>query len=160
MYATVSRGYKAGGFNLSDAMLPSQIQFNPESDLNFEMGYKAELLEHSLRVNTDVFYMRRKSLQVKTSEQLDPSNPGHVHAVHGQCRQRIQLRPGERSAVAGDPDARRSAASLGLLQTRYHGFIQDGAAVARSCVAECADRGRRLSARPIAIRAGRLRAWM
>ena len=81
-YFTVSRGYKAGGFNLSEALLPSQIQFNPESDVSFELGYKAELLDRSLRINTDVFYMRRKSLQVKTSEQLDPSRSGHVHSIH------------------------------------------------------------------------------
>jgi outer membrane receptor protein involved in Fe transport len=123
-YATVSRGYKAAGFNLSDAILPSQIQFNPESDVNFEVGYKAELLEHSLRVNTDVFYMRRKSLQVKTSEQLDPSNPDSFTLFTGNADSGFNY--GLETEVQWQ--ATRSlafAASLGLLQTRYHGFIQD-----------------------------------
>ncbi len=120
----MSRGYKAGGFNLSDAILPSQIQFNPESDVNFEVGYKAELLERSLRVNTDVFYMRRKSLQVKTSEQLDPSNPDTFTLFTGNADSGFNY--GLESEVQWQ--ATRSlalAASLGLLQTRYHGFIQD-----------------------------------
>jgi iron complex outermembrane recepter protein len=123
-YATVSRGYKAGGFNLSDAILPSQIGFNPESDLNFEVGYKAELFERRLRVNTDVFYMRRKSLQVKTSEQLDPSNPDTFTLFTGNADSGFNY--GLESEVQWQ--ATQSlvlAASLGLLQTRYHGFIQD-----------------------------------
>jgi outer membrane receptor protein involved in Fe transport len=61
-YATVSRGYKAGGFNLSQGLPPDQIQFGPESALNFELGYKAELLERTLSFETAVFYMKRKSL--------------------------------------------------------------------------------------------------
>lgn len=123
-YATVSRGYKAGGFNLSDAILPSQIEFNPESDLNFEVGYKAELFERRLRVNTDVFYMRRKSLQVKTSEQLDPGNPNTFTLFTGNADSGFNY--GLESEVQWQ--AAQSlvlAASLGLLQTRYHGFIQD-----------------------------------
>ena len=123
-YATVSRGYKAGGFNLSDAILPSQIEFNPESDINFEVGYKAELFERTLRVNTDVFYMRRKSLQVKTSEQLDPSNPDTFTLFTGNADSGFNY--GLESEVQWQ--ATKSlvlAASLGLLQTRYHGFIQD-----------------------------------
>ena len=123
-YATLSRGYKAGGFNLSEALLPGQIQFNPESDLNFEVGYKAELLERTVRVNTDVFYMRRKSLQVKTSEQLVPSDPNTFTLFTGNAdsgfnyglESEVQLQATRTLALG---------ASLGLLQTRYHGFIQN-----------------------------------
>src|SRR5262249_22192580 len=46
-YASVSRGYKAGGFNLSEPLLPGQIQYGPESNLNFEIGYKAQLLQRT-----------------------------------------------------------------------------------------------------------------
>ncbi|HWM66512.1 MAG TPA: TonB-dependent receptor [Steroidobacteraceae bacterium] len=125
-YATVSRGYKAGGFNLSEDILPSQIQFNPESDVNFELGYKAELLNRTLRVNTDVFYMRRKSLQVKTSEQLDPGNPDSFTLFTGNADSGFNY--GLESDVQWQAtQALVFQASLGLLQTRYHGFIQDEA---------------------------------
>lgn len=123
-YATVSRGYKAGGFNLSDAILPSQIEFNPESDLNFEVGYKAELFERRLRVNTDVFYMRRKSLQVKTSEQLDPSNPNTFTLFTGNADSGFNYGL-ESEAQWQATQSLVLAASLGLLQTRYHGFTQN-----------------------------------
>jgi iron complex outermembrane receptor protein len=124
-YATVSRGYKAGGFNLSEDILPSQIQFNPESDLSFEVGYKAELPDHALRVNTDVFYMRRKSPQVKTSEQLDPSNPDTFTLFTGNADSGFNY--GLESDVQWQATRLFAfGASLGLLQTRFHGFVQDG----------------------------------
>ena len=124
VYATVSRGYKAGGFNLSEPLLPGQIQFGPESNVNFEVGYKAELLERTLRVNADVFYMRRKSLQVKTSEQLDPSDPNTFVLFTGNADSGFNY--GLESEVQWQAaQALTFAASVGLLQTRYHGFVQD-----------------------------------
>jgi iron complex outermembrane receptor protein len=72
LYTTVSRGYKAGGFNLSQGLLPNQLSFNPETDVNFEIGFKAQLLDHRLTVNSDVFYLHRHDAQIKTSFQSDP----------------------------------------------------------------------------------------
>jgi len=125
-YFTVSRGYKAGGFNLSEALLPGQIQFNPESDVNFELGYKTELLDRTVRVNTDVFYMRRKSLQVKTSEQLDPTNPDTFTLFTGNADSGFNYGL-ESEAQWQATQSLVLMASLGLLQTRYHGFVQDEA---------------------------------
>src|SRR5262249_40268270 len=62
-YATVSRGYKAAGFNLSQGLPANQINFAPESALNFELGYKADLAGRSVHIDTAVFYMKRRSLQ-------------------------------------------------------------------------------------------------
>ena len=124
-YATVSRGYKAGGFNLSSPLLPSQIEFKPESDVNFELGYKSEWLEHTLRLNTDIFYMQRKSLQVKTSEQLDPSDPNTFVLFTGNADSGFNY--GLESEAQWQASSKLSfGASVGLLQTRYHGFVQDG----------------------------------
>jgi iron complex outermembrane recepter protein len=130
VYATVGRGYKAGGFNIAQVsqLLPSQIQFNPESDISYEVGYKGELLDRRLRVNADVFYMQRKSLQIKTSEQLDASDPdsfvlftsnadsGYNYGLESDAQWQATERIG-------------FGASVGLLQTRYHGLSQDGVAL-------------------------------
>lgn len=125
-YLSVSRGYKAGGFNLSEPLLPDQIQFKPESDLSYELGYKQELAQHRLRVNTDVFYTRRQSLQVKTSEQLDPTNPDTFVLFTSNARTGFNY--GLESTLQWQLTERWAmGSSLGLLQTRYHGLIQNGA---------------------------------
>jgi iron complex outermembrane recepter protein len=125
LYLLVARGYKAGGFNLSQGLLPSQILFGPESDVNFEAGYKAQLLDGRLRINSDVFYTLRKSLQMKTSEQLDPSNPDDFVLYTGNADSGRNY--GLESEVAWRvARAVTLGASLGLLQTQYHGFMQNG----------------------------------
>jgi iron complex outermembrane receptor protein len=125
LYLLAARGYKAGGFNLSQGLLPNQIQFAPESDLNFEGGYKAQLLDGRLRVNSDVFYTIRKSLQLKTSEQLDPANPDDFTLFTGNADSGRNY--GLESEVAWRATRRLTwGASLGLLQTQYHGFTQNG----------------------------------
>jgi outer membrane receptor protein involved in Fe transport len=124
-YVLVSRGYKAGGFNLSQGLLPGQVMFGPESDVNFETGYKANLLDDRLHINTDLFYTLRRSLQLKTSEQLDPNNPDDFIFYTGNAdsgrnyglEAEAQWRATRRVSIG---------ASLGLLQTQYHGFIQNG----------------------------------
>ena len=127
LYATVSRGYKAGGFNLSQGLLPSQLSFNPESDVSAEAGYKADTLNHRLTVNADVFYVHRHDAQIKTSFQSDPTNPddfvyytgnaasGHNYGLESD----VQWRVTDRTTLGAD---------LGLLQTYFENFVQQGAA--------------------------------
>jgi outer membrane receptor protein involved in Fe transport len=127
LYATIARGYKAGGFNLSQGLLPGQLSFNPEADLNYEIGYKAALWEHRFQVNAALFYLSRRDAQIKTSFQSDPTNPdafvyytgnaasGHNYGLEGD----LQWRATDRTTLGGD---------LGLLQTRFEDFVQQGAA--------------------------------
>jgi len=95
IYATVSRGYKAGGFNLSQGLLPSQLSFNPETDVNFETGYKADVLDHRLKIDADVFYLYRQDAQIKSSFQSD-RRPRLFRVLHRQCGERAQLWPRKR----------------------------------------------------------------
>lgn len=124
IYATVSRGYKAGGFNLSQYLLPDQLQFGPESDLNFELGYKAGLYERRIHLSADVFYMRRRALQVITSQQLQPDNPNTFVMYTGNASSGFNY--GAEAQLQWQSTTQLAlGASLGLLQTRYHGFVQD-----------------------------------
>ncbi|HEY5101930.1 MAG TPA: TonB-dependent receptor [Steroidobacteraceae bacterium] len=125
LYLLAARGYKAGGFNLSQGLLPNQIQFGPESDLNFEAGYKGQLFEGRLRLNSDVFYTIRKSLQLKTSEQLDLANPDDFTLFTGNADSGRNY--GLETELAWRASARLTwGASVALLQTQYHGFMQNG----------------------------------
>lgn len=126
IYATVSRGYKAGGFNLSQGLLPSQLSFNPESDLNAETGYKADLFNHRLRVNADVFFLYRHDAQIKTSFQSDPTNPDDFVFYTGNAASGRNY--GLESDVAWRATERVTlGADLGLLQTHFEDFVQQGA---------------------------------
>ncbi|HEY3786191.1 MAG TPA: TonB-dependent receptor [Steroidobacteraceae bacterium] len=128
MYLQLARGYKAGGFNLGPGLPPDQILFHPESDVNLELGYKADLAEHRLRIDSDVFYTRRSGLQLQTGEQLVPDDPttfilydanaagGHNYGLEStltwQALDRLEL-----------------VASTGLLNTAYHGLTLNGLAL-------------------------------
>jgi len=125
IYATASRGYKAGGFNLSQGLLPSQLSFNPESDLSAETGYKADLLNHRLRINADVFYLYRHDAQIKTSFQSVPNNPDDFVFYTGNAASGRNY--GLESDIAWRAtDAVTLGADLGLLQTHFEDFVQQG----------------------------------
>jgi len=125
VYALISRGYKAGGFNLSAGLPANQLQFAPESDLNFEIGHKAQLAGDTLRIDTSVFYTARHAQQLLTGEQLDPSNPDTFIFYTGNARSGYNY--GLESTLAWRSTAPLElGASLGLLRTLYRGFVQDG----------------------------------
>jgi len=134
LYTEVARGYKAGGFNLSQGLLPNQLLFNPESDLNAEIGYKADLLEHRLKVNADVFYLTRRDAQIKTSLQSNPSDPTTFVYYTGNAAR------GHDYGLESDAEWRVIPAvtlggSLGLLRTYFEDFAQQGAS-GRTLVSE------------------------
>ena len=126
LYVSIGRGYKAGGFNLGPGLPANQIQFQPESDVNYEAGYKADLFAHQLRVEADVFYTQRTGLQLQTGEQLIPNNPTtfvlyNLNAPSGRNF-------GAESDVAWAPiKLLELGGSLGLLNSSYHGLTLDGA---------------------------------
>jgi outer membrane receptor protein involved in Fe transport len=71
---SLSRGYKAGGFNLG--LVPDgQRSFHDETLTTLEAGMRTLLLEGSLSVNASVFASRRDDQQVRTSLQLVPGDP-------------------------------------------------------------------------------------
>jgi iron complex outermembrane recepter protein len=125
LYATLSRGYKPGGFNLSQGLLPSQLYFNPESDLNIETGYKADLRNHRLTFNGDVFYLHRRDAQIKTSFQSDPTNPDYFVFYTGNAASGHNYGL-EASVTWQAVDNLTLGADLGLLQTYFQDFVQQG----------------------------------
>src|SRR3546814_14329263 len=63
VYGRVARGFKSGGFNAGVSSDPSQIEFQPETLMNYEIGYKARLLGGRLLIDADVFYMDYEDIQ-------------------------------------------------------------------------------------------------
>ncbi len=125
LYALVSRGYKAGGFNLSQGLSATERLFSPESDLNFELGEKVALSSGQLRADWALFYMKRSALQLLTGTQLIANNPNTFIYYTGNAHS------GHNAGIEGDLEWQATrqlelGASGALLSTRYHGFVQDG----------------------------------
>lgn len=125
VYALIARGYKASGFNLSPGLPANQLQFGPESDLNFEIGHKAQISDGRVRIDTSLFYMMRHNEQLLTSEQLDPNNPNTFVFFTGNAKSGFNYGL-ESTATWAAAKSLEFGASLGLLQSQYHGFVQNG----------------------------------
>ncbi len=74
LYATLARGYKAGGFNLGAAPEGAR-EFEQEGVWNLEFGWRARGFGDRLTANVAVFASRRDDQQVRTSLQLVPGDP-------------------------------------------------------------------------------------
>ncbi|PCI32509.1 MAG: hypothetical protein COB54_07150 [Alphaproteobacteria bacterium] len=58
VYATFSRGFKAGGFNATVlGFTPDQLRFEKETVNQYEIGFKSSLLDNRVRLNAAAFYM-------------------------------------------------------------------------------------------------------
>ena len=67
LYASVSRGYKAGGFNTSGSLDADLRSFDSEYLIEYEIGYKALLADGALELQLAVFHDDRHDQQVKSS---------------------------------------------------------------------------------------------
>jgi len=62
LYGTISKGYKAGGVNLT----LNTPNFEPETNLVYEAGVKTTVMDGHLRINGDVFYSDYKDIQLSS----------------------------------------------------------------------------------------------
>lgn len=73
-FVALSRGYKAGGFNLG--LVPDIWRnFDAEAMWTIETGIKSSLLGDLLQLNASVFHSWREDQQVRASFQLVPNDP-------------------------------------------------------------------------------------
>jgi len=81
LYASISRGYKPGGFNNFSQLTPQiPSTFGPEHALSYEAGAKASLFEGRLRANLSLFYMKWNEIQVDAAF-VDPATFVSTHYV-------------------------------------------------------------------------------
>ncbi len=128
VYALASRGYKAGGFNLSEGLAADQRQFGPESLWNYEVGHKLETTDGRIQADTSFFYMVRERPQLKTGTQLVANDPNTFVFYTGNARSGRDY--GIENTLRWRATPRWTlGASLAWLQTLYHGFVQNGVAL-------------------------------
>ncbi len=64
VYGSVATGEKPGGYNPSSGSKAALFPYNPETNVTYEIGAKAELLDRKLLVSADVYHVIDKGLQV------------------------------------------------------------------------------------------------
>ena len=120
-FATISRGYKAGGFNLG--FVPQgRREFGAESLWNFEFGMKSSLASDRLLLSGSLFYSLRRDQQVETSFQLNPNDPASfVFFTDNAARGRTL---GFEADLRWTPTAALEVyANLGLLRAEFDEFV-------------------------------------
>lgn len=66
-YGLISRGYKAGGFNLSGDLDDRDREFDTETMINYEIGIKNSYLDGRLQMQVALFYQDRDDIQSRQS---------------------------------------------------------------------------------------------
>lgn len=120
-YATLAKGYKAGGFNLG--LVPENLRkFEQEELWSLELGIKSDWLDGRLSFNGAVFYNERRDQQVRTSEQLVPNDPASFVFFTANAAAGKTL--GLEADVRWIPvDRWELYASVGLLNAEFDRFV-------------------------------------
>ena len=126
-YASVATGFLAGGFSETCSQEPTCIAYNPEKNINYEVGFKADLLDSRLRFNVAAFYTDFEDLQRnQVFRFIDP-----VSGVEGQ--ETITLNAGESNAKGVElettwlvTDQFQLKGSVGFLDASYDEFEFEG----------------------------------
>jgi iron complex outermembrane recepter protein len=83
LYATISRGFKAGGVEAQPIAAGGNQVYKPETLTNYEVGMKSESADKRLRFDADVFYMTWKDIQADYSIGQQLPNNGGVYFLTG-----------------------------------------------------------------------------
>jgi len=120
-YATLARGFKAGGFNIGQFVPDDRRQFAPEYLWSAEAGLRFADAGSRLQAEVSVFHMWREEQQVATSFQLVPGDPlSYVFFTDNAARGRNH---GLETSVSWQAlEHVNLGATLGLLHSEYLGY--------------------------------------
>jgi iron complex outermembrane receptor protein len=117
-FVSLSKGYKANGFNLGLVVPDEYRTFDSETLYNLEAGIKTTLLDRTLSLNASIFASRHDDAQVRTSFQLNPGDPTSFGFV--------TINVDESDAIGIEADVRwlpsdnwMLYAALGLIDTEF-----------------------------------------
>jgi outer membrane receptor protein involved in Fe transport len=132
-YASISRGYRANGVNArvlssleiyDDPRLDGLLTYDEEALVNYELGYKARLLEGRLQLRGALFWMDRRDQQVKGSLVI-PREDGnsvafidHINNAASGFNRGLELELDWQAS-----ERLRLDASLGLLDARFDRYV-------------------------------------
>ena len=105
VYATVARGWKAGGFSRFPGSVNAALPYDSETSTNYELGLKSSWLDNRLVANLAAFYIDIKGQQLSTVIPDPNGIPVSTIANAGRSRSKgfeaeIYARPTERLTLA------------------------------------------------------------
>jgi iron complex outermembrane receptor protein len=110
-YATVSLGFRAGGFTYTGV---GYDRFDPERATSVELGVRSDLAERRVRVNPTIFYTRWRDIQVQIAK---PTDQGVFLTLQNAAR--ATSYGAELETEAAVTDRFRLYGSLAYLHLRY-----------------------------------------
>ena len=126
-YASVATGFLSGGFSETCSAEQTCLSYNPETNINYEVGVKADLLDSRLRLNAALFYTNFEDLQ--RNQVFRFTDP--VSGVETQ--ETITLNAGKSNAKGVEiettwlaTDRLQLRGSLGYLDAQYDEFEFEG----------------------------------
>ena len=122
-YASIARGYKAGGFNIDGSLEPSRRRFDQEYLIEYQLGIKSLVAEDRVQLQLALFHDDRREQQVKSSAVI-PRDDGSTQFIEffGNAAE------GTNKGLELEVDWKMSenfqlAANLGWLDARFDKFI-------------------------------------
>lgn len=132
LYASASRGYKAGGFNSTEI----NSFFAPENVWNFEGGFKTELFDRRVRFNASGYYFKYRNRQSISLENVGSALPQYI------------TRSGDSEAYGVDLDAAfvvsrdlTLGVTAGAIESKWVTRIEQGVDIAGQPTGEPSFRG-------------------
>ncbi|MES2624848.1 MAG: TonB-dependent receptor, partial [Pseudomonadota bacterium] len=123
IYASVSRGYKTGGFNTDGSLDADLREFDTEVLWNYELGFKGNLWDGRLQTQAAVFLMDRDDVQISSSTvRLRADGSSEFIDYTGNAAAGTN-RGVELNARLLATDALQFYTTVGLLDTEYQDFI-------------------------------------
>jgi len=65
LYARLASGYRAGGPNPTSTVFDLPPSFKPDTTENFEIGFKGDFLDHRISVDSSLYYIDWKDIQLQ-----------------------------------------------------------------------------------------------
>ena len=123
LYMSLTRGYKAGGFNTDGSLDADLREFDPESLWNMEVGFKGSLMDERLALSAALFRMQRRDVQISTSiTRLREDGSAEFIGYTGNGAKGVNQGV-EVEAVLQATDRLQLTASAGLLDTEFEDYI-------------------------------------
>ncbi len=134
VYATASRGFKAGGFNRFPSQARAAVPYNSETSTNYELGLKGSFLDRRVTANLSAFRVDIQGQQLLTVTPDEAGVPVSTIANAGLSRSEGF----EAELTARPVDPLSLSASIAYTNARYVEFSQ--CAAAGVCISRKGDR--------------------